>query len=100
MTAQRWPEDVGSVAEEAGRLLESLRRAGHDAAAARPPAGGHAGPAGPTRPAPTTGDRTQDGTDDRTDPDEGPTGRRPASAATTPCASGAPCAGPRRSCGT
>ncbi|MBM6404040.1 hypothetical protein JQN72_07270 [Phycicoccus sp. CSK15P-2] len=32
MTAQRWPEDVGSVAEEAGRLLESLRRAGADAA--------------------------------------------------------------------
>lgn len=33
MTAQRWPEDVGSVADEAGRLLESLRRAGADAAA-------------------------------------------------------------------
>ncbi len=32
MTAQRWHEDVGSVAEEAGRLLESLRRAGRDSA--------------------------------------------------------------------
>ncbi|NHA67068.1 hypothetical protein [Phycicoccus flavus] len=43
MTAQRWSDDVGSVAEEAGRLLESLRRAGSDAAeaaAARGPAAG------------------------------------------------------------
>ncbi|QKE84551.1 hypothetical protein [Arthrobacter sp. NEB 688] len=41
MTAQRWHEDVGSVAEEAGRLLESLRRAGREGApepdAAAPP---------------------------------------------------------------
>jgi hypothetical protein len=44
MTAQRWHEDVGSVAEEAGRLLESLRRAGHDAASA---AGARAGDPGP-----------------------------------------------------
>ena len=35
MTAQRWSDDVGSVADEAGRLLESLRRAGHDAAQQR-----------------------------------------------------------------
>ncbi|WP_299445211.1 hypothetical protein [uncultured Phycicoccus sp.] len=30
MTAQRWPQDAGSVAEEAARLLESLRRVGGD----------------------------------------------------------------------
>ncbi|PKW25593.1 hypothetical protein [Phycicoccus duodecadis] len=33
MTSQRWPEDVGSVGDEAARLLESLRRAGLEAAA-------------------------------------------------------------------
>ena len=51
MTAQRWPEDVGSGAEEAGRLLESLRRAGADAAAAAAsasaPPGRHARPESP-----------------------------------------------------
>ncbi|MBR7743144.1 hypothetical protein KC207_07555 [Phycicoccus sp. BSK3Z-2] len=35
MTAQRWSDDLGSVADEAGRLLESLRRAGQDAAEQR-----------------------------------------------------------------
>ena len=34
MTAQRWTDEVGTVADEAGRLLESLRRAGLDAATA------------------------------------------------------------------
>ncbi|GIL34185.1 hypothetical protein [Phycicoccus sp. DTK01] len=55
MTAQRWHEDVGSVAEEAGRLLESLRRAGRDSAA-------DAGATG----APAAGDTGAD--DTRTDP--------------------------------
>ena len=32
MTTERWSDEVGSVAEEAGRLLESLRRAGREAA--------------------------------------------------------------------
>ncbi len=34
MTAEGWHDQVGSVADEAGRLLESLRRAGQDAAEA------------------------------------------------------------------
>ncbi len=40
MTAEGWHDQVGSVADEAGRLLESLRRAGQEAAqsaAAGPP---------------------------------------------------------------
>ncbi|KRE63023.1 hypothetical protein [Nostocoides sp. Soil756] len=48
MTAQRWPEDVGSVGEEAVRLLESLRRAGLEASAPGPraaDAGASSGPA-------------------------------------------------------
>jgi len=36
--AERWDEQVGSVADEAGRLLESLRRSAAEAAA-RPPEG-------------------------------------------------------------
>lgn len=38
MTAEGWHDQVGSVAEEAGRLLESLRRSGQDEGE-RPPAG-------------------------------------------------------------
>jgi len=41
--AERWDEQVGSVADEAGRLLESLRRSAAEAAA-RPPEGGEDGP--------------------------------------------------------
>lgn len=56
MTAQRWPEDVGSVAEEAGRLLESLRRAGADAAASASAAA--QAPSGDTRVPPVDAPRT------------------------------------------
>jgi len=38
--AERWDEQVGSVADEAARLLESLRRTAADAAEAAHPAGG------------------------------------------------------------
>ena len=44
MGAERWDEQVGSVADEATRLLESLRRSAEAAAqapAADPPAAGH-----------------------------------------------------------
>ena len=37
MGAERWDEQVGSVADEAGRLLESLRRSAAEAAAHAPP---------------------------------------------------------------
>jgi hypothetical protein len=40
--AERWDEQVGSVADEATRLLESLRRSAEDAAAAGPENGGPA----------------------------------------------------------
>ncbi|MGG5261061.1 hypothetical protein [Phycicoccus avicenniae] len=36
MSAPGWHDQVGSVAEEAGRLLESLRRAGQDDGGAAP----------------------------------------------------------------
>ncbi|MBM6402450.1 hypothetical protein [Phycicoccus sonneratiae] len=46
MTAEGWHDEVGSVAEEAGRLLESLRRG--QGAGDGPPAGGRdTGGAGP-----------------------------------------------------
>jgi hypothetical protein len=38
VAAERWDEQVGSVADEAARLLESLRRSA-ETAAAQPPAG-------------------------------------------------------------
>lgn len=50
MGAERWDEQVGSVADEAGRLLESLRRSAADAATHQaegdrdPGAGGAHGP--------------------------------------------------------
>ena len=59
MGAERWDEQVGSVADEATRLLESLRRSAAEAAAqgtgagsegARPASADDAGPAGPPRP--------------------------------------------------
>ncbi len=50
MTAQRWSDDVGSVAEEAGRLLESLRRVGGDPETSAP-AGGPPPAAGDPPPA-------------------------------------------------
>ena len=54
MGAERWDEQVGSVADEAGRLLESLRRSAEAAAAAAA-----ASPA--TDPHPTTAGGTPDG---------------------------------------
>ncbi len=51
MGAERWDEQVGSVADEAGRLLESLRRSAAEAAAPRPE-GDHGPDAGGSPPAP------------------------------------------------
>ena len=59
MGAERWDEQVGSVADEATRLLESLRRSAAEAAAqgtgagsegARPASADAAGPAAASRP--------------------------------------------------
>ncbi len=59
MGAERWDEQVGSVADEATRLLESLRRSAAEAAApgtgagsegAPPASADDAGPAAPPRP--------------------------------------------------
>ena len=51
MGAERWDEQVGSVADEAGRLLESLRRSAAEAAAHQPE-GDHAPDAAGTGSAP------------------------------------------------
>ena len=64
MGAERWDEQVGSVADEAGRLLESLRRSAEAAANAAAAQAGY-GP-GPAEPA------------------AGPGGARPASEHTSP----------------
>ena len=46
MVAERWDEQVGSVADEAARLLESLRRSAADAQAAAGTSAGTDGGAG------------------------------------------------------
>ena len=61
MGAERWDEQVGSVADEAGRLLESLRRAAAEAAEQSADAPGGTS----TRPA-------ADGTEDTARPASGP----------------------------
>ena len=68
MAAERWDEQVGSVADEAGRLLESLRRSAAEAqAAAGPTEGTDGGPA--TREAGAEG--PAGGTADAADPGSG-----------------------------
>ncbi len=55
MTAEGWHDQVGSVADEAGRLLESLRRAGQEAArsaATAPPGAEGTPPAADAAPGP------------------------------------------------
>lgn len=66
MGAERWDEQVGSVADEAGRLLESLRLAAAEAAEQA------AGTTGAPSPRPTADGGAEDGADDRPDdrPDE------------------------------
>lgn len=58
MGAERWDEQVGSVADEAGRLLESLRRSAAEAAAAAAASDGAA--ADPASEDPTTGETGHD----------------------------------------
>ena len=59
MAAERWDEQVGTVADEAARLLESLRRSAAEAQAA---AGSSAGTDGGAAPSASGADTTTSGT--------------------------------------
>lgn len=64
MGAERWDEQVGTVADEAARLLESLRRTAAEAAADTGPTTAEATPTPPTAATPRDGTagHTGDGT--------------------------------------
>ena len=83
MGADRWDEKVGSVADEAARLLESLRRSTGDAAPATPapPGSGPEAPATDGRGGRPTGDSVAtaaSAADSAAGPTQGPEGDVPA----------------------